>query len=382
METEELLTKKDLNRIKGSLFGGACGDALGYPVEFSTLDAIKARYGNDGITGYEYDPKTGLALISDDTQMTLFTANGILCGFTRNHFHKNGAPTLEYVAHAYKDWMFTQDCTMEEFEKRCAKGYFCNSWLCDVPEMFSQRAPGNTCMSALHQAEIGSISHPINNSKGCGGLMRVAPLAMYNCDMDFETLDRTGAEIAALTHGHSLGYMPAAVLTHILSRLIYPQGTSYSFIQIVREAMDAAERLFPYDAHFGTLRATIERAIELTSSNAYDYINIHRIGPGMVAEETLAIAIYCCLKYPNDFSKGIIAAVNHDGDSDSTGCITGQILGAMNGYDAIDKKWLEKLELSDVINEIAEDMAREDFGETSEADPLWISKYVHANRTL
>ena len=55
-----------------------------------------------------------------------------------------------------------------------------------------------------------------------------------------------------------------------------------------------------------------------------------------MAEETLAIAIYCSLKYQNDFSKGIIAAVNHSGDSDSTGAVTGNILGALLGFDAIE----------------------------------------------
>ena len=71
---------------------------------------------------------------------------------------------------------------------------------------------------------------------------------------------------------------------------------------------------------------------------------------------TLGISLYCALKYQNDFSAGIIAAVNHKGDSDSTGAVTGNILGALLGYNAIDDQWKEDLELSDVILEIADDL--------------------------
>ena len=84
----------------------------------------------------------------------------------------------------------------------------------------SRRAPGNTCLSALQQQKNGNndtedfIREPQNDSKGCGGIMRIAPLALRYPRADIEELDREGAQIAAITHGHSLGYMPAAVLTH------------------------------------------------------------------------------------------------------------------------------------------------------------------------
>ena len=64
------------------------------------------------------------------------------------------------------------------------------------------------------------------------------------------------------------------------------------------------------------------------------------LGGGWVGEEALAIAIYCCLKYPDDIRKMLIAAVNHSGDSDSTGAVAGNILGAYLGMDAIQKTGL------------------------------------------
>ena len=67
---------KDLNKIKGSLIGGAVGDALGYAVEFMNENGIFSRYGKTGITRYA----NGFERISDDTQMTLFTAEGLAKG--------------------------------------------------------------------------------------------------------------------------------------------------------------------------------------------------------------------------------------------------------------------------------------------------------------
>lgn len=101
-------SEKNLDKIRGALIGGAIGDALGYPVEFMTLDRITGKYGELGITAYELDRASGKALISDDTQMTLFTANGILFGETRGRMRGIGASPHDYVAMAYQDWLTTQ----------------------------------------------------------------------------------------------------------------------------------------------------------------------------------------------------------------------------------------------------------------------------------
>jgi len=117
----------------------------------------------------------------------------------------------------------------------------------------------------------------------------------------------------------------------------------------------------------------------LSENDATDLANIHRIGEGWVAEETLGIAIYCALRYQNNFSAGVIAAVNHNGDSDSTGAVTGNILGALLGYEAIDAKWKTDLELHDVILEISDDLCHgcqmDEFSHYE--DPDWTRKYIY-----
>jgi ADP-ribosylglycohydrolase len=116
----------------------------------------------------------------------------------------------------------------------------------------------------------------------------------------------------------------------------------------------AKEELRAHDSHGETLR-TVELAEELATSKCSGQQAIRKLGEGWVAEEALAIAIYCVLKADN-FESGVVAAVNHDGDSDSTGSIAGNLLGCLYGVASIPVKWLEPLELRDVIEEIADDL--------------------------
>ena len=379
--------KRDLDKIRGGLFGGAVGDAIGYAIEFLNEEQISDIYGSNGITEYKLDKISGKALISDDTQMSLFTACGILVGDIRGCMRGIQGDPHSYVNLAYSDWLKTQMFSYDEVnEQENFAEQERLSWLLDVPELYDRRAPGNSCISALKSPRKRNIENPINNSKGCGGIMRVAPLALMYGGREFHkddisVLDREGAEIAAITHGHSLGYMPAAVLTHILCRIIdsYPQ---MSLKEIVLEARDKTAQIFLGDEHIDELVAIINKAVECSENSKSDIDNIHYLGEGWVAEETLAIAIYCSLRYNDDFSKAIMVSVNHKGDSDSTGAVTGNIVGLISGYNAIEDKLKKNLELSDVILEIADDLfyACPMNGYGGHYDAAWESKYMHKHR--
>ena len=392
-ETDVALEQKKANEvrqnaIRGCIFGGAVGDALGYPVEFLQENQIFSRHGAKGIKAYRKDQSTGKVLVSDDTQMTLFTANGLLVGDTRGALRGIRSEPRVYVMEAYKDWLRTQQWSMDEVIRREQRsGNERSSWLLDVPELYSRRAPGNTCLSALRDGTEYEdyVKAQRNQSKGCGGIMRVAPLAVRYQVEDIGTLDMEGAQLAAITHGHSLGYMPAAVLVHVINRIVFPpEGKRMSLREIVVEARDIARQLFDGTPHLSELVDIIDRAIRLSENGDGDLENIHRLGEGWVAEETLGISLYCALRYQNDFSAGVIAAVNHRGDSDSTGAVTGNILGVYLGYEAIDERWKKDLELSDVILEMADDLCHgcrmSEFSNYD--DPDWTEKYVKMHRPV
>lgn len=363
---------RSIDRFRGCLIGGAAGDALGYAIEFMREKQIFAQYGNEGIADYAL--RNGIAIISDDTQMTLFTANGLLFGTTRGMTRGIMGSYEEYIQTMYQNWYQTQTQTYPLQED------YCCSWLMNIPSLFSRRAPGNTCLSAIRQGANGSTVHPINTSKGCGGVMRVAPIGLYfvGKDQSFEMSDKLGAEAAALTHGHDLGYIPAAALVHIIRALL---ERSIPLKAAVTDAIDAMKKLFPEAKHLDAFSSIMEKAVELSESATDDLTAIHQLGEGWVAEETLAIAVYCALKYANDFDKAIRVSVNHNGDSDSTGAVCGNILGAYLGYDAIPQKYKDHLELHDVIVEIADDLCNDcQISEyDTKCDEVWESKYIYAD---
>lgn len=331
--------------IRGSLFGGAVGDALGYPVEFLSWKEIQRRYGADGIRDYDTDAKTGLALISDDTQMTLFAVCGLLSA--------RALPELgltDGLWRAWLDWLGTQT---GEFP-----GDYSVSWILERKELHACRAPGSTCLGALMSGKKGSVAKPLNNSKGCGGVMRAAPLALTEPEAQGEALlalDLAGAEAAAVTHGHPAGFAAAAFVTHLIHQAAYRRDLSLR--AAAREALKAAERLFGRTESFEGFRTLILRAVSLADGDGPDEKNIRALGGGWTGDEAAAIALTCALRYEHDFSAGVIAAVNHSGDSDSTGAITGSILGARLGYEAIDERWKSRLELGRLILELADDLS-------------------------
>ena len=289
--------QKDLDKIRGSLIGGAAGDALGYAVEFWLESKIFSYYGKDGITQYRL--VNGAAQISDDTQMTLFTANGLLFATTRSHMRGILGPYAGYTAQAYLEWYETQTGKHPAGD---VSDHFC--WLANIPELYAARAPGNTCMSAIRNGCRGSIEEPANVSKGCGGVMRVAPIGLYfgGSDMASLPVDLLGAEAAALTHGHEMGYIPAAMLVHIVR--LASGCDKITLKESVLDSQAAMRMLFPHAEHLPGFLKLISTAIALSESDTDALTVIHTLGPGWCGDEALAVAIYCALKYQDDFDRG------------------------------------------------------------------------------
>ncbi|MDE6520125.1 MAG: ADP-ribosylglycohydrolase family protein [Ruminococcus sp.] len=354
-----------LDKFRGCLIGGAVGDALGYAVEFMYEPEIFRKYGKNGIT--EYELKNGKAIFSDDTQMTLFTANGLIYGMTQQAIGKCDGDVSDYIARAYQDWYATQTISTN-IDKYI-------SWITDIPELHIRRSPGHTCLSAIASGKKGTLDKPINDSKGCGGIMRIAPIGLYYKDSPNECAI-CAAEVSAITHGHELGYIPSALLSYLIYQLTYCNTTIH---KATFELPILCDKIFGSAEHAQTLNNLISKAVHLAETDKDTLTAIHELGEGWVAEETLAIALYCALKYSDDFEKAVVASVNHDGDSDSTGAVTGNILGAYLGIDAIPDKFKKDLEIYDKIIELADDLytSSQNIGKKPDYDEKWINKYVN-----
>lgn len=370
----------NIDKYRGCLLGGAAGDALGYAIEFDREEAIAARYGSRGIRDYQLDER-GLAPFSDDTQMTLYTANSLLCSLaalsaqasggaqasssapvSSDTHAAGGAPapapaTLPspaalaayapaQMAQFYVEWMYTQVSPYPLAEPK--------AWISSLPELFASRAPGVTCMNACEAMANGAKA--VNNSKGCGGIMRMAPVGLINTCPGFSgvELQRLGAQLAELTHCHELGWMPAGVFAHIVSLLARDEASSVR--EAATQALNTLPEAFPNAHYLGQLQELLRYTLRLADSDMPDLEAIHALGEGWVAEEALAIGLLCSLRHEDDFAGAITSAVNHGGDSDSTGAIAGNIVGAHLGLTEIPQRYLEHLELRDTISKIADDL--------------------------
>ena len=286
-------------------------------MEFLSPAEIRAAYGPDGITVPAPFMGFPAGCVTDDTQMALATAEGMLKALESGQ--ENGASNPSSIVYGeYLAWLKSQDDPGE------------------------RRAPGTTCVGALANGIMGTIEKPVNTSKGSGGVMRVAPAGLaYPPGQAF----KMGAQFAAITHGHPCGYLPAGFIAEMISHIMHDQTPK----EAVESAIAELAKWNGYEETYFFVNQAMDAALSPAPDNA-----LVALGKGWVGEEALAIAVFCALKHENEFRGGLIAAVNHGGDSDTTGAITGAVLGAHLGADAIPEEWLAILEHREKIEKLAE----------------------------
>jgi ADP-ribosyl-[dinitrogen reductase] hydrolase len=322
-------------RALACLAGGAVGDAFGYEVEFIKLREIRARFGPAGIEAPVFH--SGKLIVSDDSQMTLFTLEGLLDGLKDGSGWRDRC--IPAIRQAYLGWLNTQNS-----EPR--RGMPADSdRLVHCPELRFQRAPGGTCLSALRSGGGGTIEKPINDSKGCGGAMRTAPLGLLTL-ANAETAFRMGAEAAALTHGHPSGYLSAGLVAALVRMLM--EGTPLIAPPVPGgepSAVDhCSEILRTYPKHAETL-AAVRTALETAAAKPASHASaVESLGGGWVGEEAVAIALYAVIS-AGSYVEALSIASNHSGDSDSTASIAGQLWGAANGLAGIPHAWISGLDV-------------------------------------
>lgn len=328
------------DRRVSTLVMGAVGDALGAPLEFSRAEAIERQYGTTPPSSLAYHTESSVARVTDDTQMTLFMAEGLLRAIDRGVADERAAFRDE-MARSLVHWLATQDRRV--FDDIGID----DSQLLTVDALHACRAPGNTCLSSCRHiyrgGELPDLSHRINDSKGCGAVMRSAPFGVMASSA--HQAFGWARDAGVLTHCHPSGFLSAAYFAAVLYELVAGQS--------LHEAMAVADDQLIDEPGSEEVRKAVEEAREVASGGTLGFDAYTSLGEGWVGEEALAMALSVALcadvESPRGIRRALWLSVRHSGDSDSTGAIAGNVLGAMAPVEAWPGDWIESVEFREII---------------------------------
>ncbi|MFE4174518.1 ADP-ribosylglycohydrolase family protein [Streptomyces sp. NPDC056909] len=329
------------SRVRGSLLGGAIGDALGAGVSALTLEEIGAAHGPDGVT--DFVPAYGRrGAITAATQLTLFTVDGLIRAQVRRDTGAWHPPTDVHRAHLR--WAATQRDWGPDVRRKD------NGWLAQEEWLYARRDPARSCLTGFGDDIMGTLDRPKNPAaRDAGALVRSAPFGLL-VGWEPQLVCQLAVECAAQTHGHPAAYLSAgafAVIVHALAR-------AESLDTGVQRALAL---LAPRPGHQPVTEA-LQRALGTVRQGIPGPGRVSALGEGGAAEDTLAVAVYCAL-VSEDIRHGLRLAVNHDGPSCATATLCGSLLGALHGETALPPAWLAELEGRPALLEIADDFAME-----------------------
>lgn len=327
------------------------GDSLGYAVEFDDVDTIRSRYGAAGLTSF--GQLDGGIHFSDDTQMTLYTVDGLVEAL---EWANDGVAADETACLwlAYLRWLATQEVALPASAPVPQP-----RWIDSQEVLRHRRHPGKACLSGLATGQMGTKFRPVNpESKGCGTVMRSAPFGLVP-HISEATVYKLSTDAASLTHGHPAALQSAGAFSVLVQKLASGSGVRTAAehaLRVVAALPDPAPELLD----------RLRQALELSSTGTIlspEELTA-QLGEGWVAEEALAVGLYAVLATdaaaPLDpathFRRAVAVALNHSGDSDSTASIAGNILGALHGEAALPSDWLEALEAPEVIRAMAQQL--------------------------
>lgn len=324
------VSKPNQDRVRGSLYGGAIGDAVWFSKRYTSELEVNYLFVDEELEG--------AMLISDATQLSILTACGLI------YSDSSAASVLESISEAYLAWNTYH--RMDWYHSKIKDSIHVKRFIEWVRYFSPWRCPDGTCVAALEALADGKEVH--NDSKSCGGVMRVAPIALFglseNRFADIYAMDKMAVDVARITHKNPLGFLPALIVAHVIYRLaIDDTPTRDRLCYFIQEALSVADELYPaLKEDIDYLRLLLKKTLLLAGSQHSLCESISLLGEGWNADEAMAMAFYCAIRYFDHFEVAI-DAVQHIENSNTIAAIIGNILGAAMGYKALPDKYKPEL---------------------------------------
>ena len=354
----------NLSAFTGCLLGLAVGDAMGVTVDTKKYDEICQMYGPAGLLGY--DLVNGFAQISSYTQLAAYSCNGLIMGLARGQ-----TTPIQHITLALKEWAQVQNLPREPQRRLC--------WLSHMSQMRVRRSMDPRTLDALTRDMLGTPQSPANQGQGPGTLTAAVPVGLFFSPerMEFSQIGELGAQTVALTHGDPMTFLCGAVIAYAIAGIVQAPQTP-----LKEQLLCAAQAV---QAQFGTQfpqAQQLQNAIDHAAALADDPQNIHPQVMEMLscntASEVLCGAVYAALASRGDFDSALIIAVNHSGKSAAVGALTGAYVGAQLGQEALPEFYLECLEPTQLLRQLAHDLHNTSPGQWRRRlfDDDWDRKYI------
>lgn len=287
------------DKIYGTIFGQAIGDALGLGTEFMSKTEVREKY-PDGLKEYSqiirdyHRAKFQPGSWSDDTDMMLCIANAII---------EDKGINLHTIARNFKQWVY-------------------------APET---RGVGQTTLKVLSIAEYVEKPHQVaeliwrmtrTKNAANGSVMRTAIIGLKK-----ENVAQTAEDVCKLTHFDPRCVGSCVIVSEIINHLIWhDEQLSYSQIMTIGNKYDKSIAEYIDKAYYNGIES-----LELDEPSSIGY-----------TLKALGSALWC-LFHANDFEEGLLRVVNEGGDADTNAAVACAMLGAKFGYTSIPQKYTDGL---------------------------------------
>lgn len=329
---------------RGCLLGLAVGDAMGYTIDDKSWEEIQENYGPNGLLGYDLQ-ESEFAQVTSYTQIAAFLCNGLLLSLSRAK-----GEHLRWGKVALKEWTRSQHFYRDPEDSYC--------FLAKLPAFRHRHCRDARMLDNLRLESYGTMAAPKNNNNAPGALTAGVAAGMFYKPGRIapEQVGVLAGELIALTHGNPEAFLSGVVLAYVITGLL--QAPSHSLEEQFQQAIGVMDGQFrsryPQSEE---LARQLRRAIALAKSGVVSSQEGMEQLQCLDAPGCLGGAMFACLASPEDFDSAIITAVNHSGCSAAVGAITGAILGARLGEDALPAFYLESLECAEELRVLAEDLA-------------------------
>lgn len=346
IKNSSIIDYKD--RYIGCILGGAVGDSMGYIRESVTEDDIWELFEDGKVNNPLISNETGKSIVSDDTQLALFTMDGLLWSYIRFTARKTGEFVENGIWQSYARWYYTQtgivldESLLHKHEHEpVALSSIGIKTILEYDEFYYNRNPSNETIVAIESGQLGTLENPISDFRDPGCVARVAPVGLLLHD-DVAKAFYQAAQFAVITHGHAAGYLSAGVYAAIIAGVLNGEDLNAA----VRGALLELKKY----SYIDEVNDTVEYALHLSECNEKPETALELIGEGVSAEEVLAMGLYCALK-ADTFEEALIWASNCNGYTSSIGFIAGSLFGLLCGETMLPEEWTKDIELKFMIKE-------------------------------